>query len=55
MAKPARDTYTELANLAAGVPSAVQREAALVLAEIDKWRVREEQDEKAWRIYVPDD
>jgi hypothetical protein len=53
--KPARDSYTELANLAAAIPSPVQREAALALAEIDKWRVREAQDEAAWAAVVPDD
>jgi len=55
MAKPARDSYPEMANLAASVPSPAQREAAVALAEIDKWRVRDEQDERAWSAVVPDD
>jgi hypothetical protein len=55
MAEPSRDSYAALANLAVGPPSLVQREAALALAEIDKWRLRDEEDEKAWQIEMSGD
>lgn len=55
MTHPAEDSYPNLANLALSVPSPTQREAQLVLGEINKWRARDEADEKAWRDVVPDD
>jgi hypothetical protein len=53
--KPARDSYAYLANLALAVPSPLQREAALALAEIDKWRIRDAVDEKIWDEQTCDD
>ena len=55
MATPARDSYAALANLAVGIPSLVQREAALALSEIDKWRLRDEEDEQAWQVEMSGD
>ena len=55
MAKPAEDDYPEIANLAVGPPGQRAIEAALVLSEIDKWRKRNEEDEKVWRDAGPDD
>lgn len=53
--KPARDSYAALANLAAGVPSLLQREASLALGEIDKWRIRDFEDERLWNEQNCDD
>ena len=54
MPKPAEDDYPGIANFAAGPPGAQAIEAALILSEVDKWRKRNEEDEKAWDIEMSD-
>lgn len=53
--KPASDSYPALANLSHGVPSPAQKEAALALGEIDKWRIRDAEDEACWQIEMQAD
>lgn len=55
MAKRAEDDYLVLAMMALALPSPQQREAQLVLSEVNKWRQRDEEDEKEWLDAGPGD
>ena len=55
MPKAAEDDYPELAQLSANGGATIRIEAALALTEIDKWRRKNEDDEKAWQIEMSDD
>lgn len=54
MARPARDDYPLLASRAL-LDATLGPEAIKALAEIDKWRIRNEADEKAWQIEMGSD